>query len=178
MATLQGKNISLRALEPEDLNFLFSTENDESFWEVSSTQTPYSKYILQKYIDNSHQDIYEAKQYRFVICDKKNTQVGMVDLFDFNPQHKRVGVGILIKSKHQTKGYGLEALELIINYAFSYLNVHQIFANITSDNLKSISLFEKLNFIKAGTKKDWIYSNSVFKDENLYQLIKDTNNES
>ncbi|PCH49379.1 MAG: GNAT family N-acetyltransferase [Flavobacteriaceae bacterium] len=175
MATLLGKNISLRALEPKDLDFLFSTENDESFWEISSTQAPFSKYILKKYIENASQDIYEAKQYRFVICDIKNKPVGMIDLFDFNPQHQRVGIGILITSKNQAKGYGCEALEMILDYAFTYLNVHQIFANITSDNLKSISLFEKYNFKKVGIKKDWMYANSSFKDEILYQLIKSTN---
>ncbi len=175
MATLLGKNINLRALEPEDLDFLFSTENDETFWEISSTQTPYSKFILQKYIENSHQDIFEAKQYRFVICDINNTPVGLIDLFEFNPQHQRVGIGILITSKNQTKGYGSEALEMIIDYAFTYLNVHQIFANITSDNINSIRLFEKLNFKKIGIKKEWIYSNSTFKDEILYQLIRNSN---
>ena len=175
MATLLGKNINLRALESEDLDFLFTTENDESFWEISSTQTPYSKYILQKYIENSHQDIYEAKQYRFLICDIKNTPVGMIDLFNFNPQHQRVGIGILITSENQNKGYGSEALEMMIDYAFTYLNVHQIFANITSDNINSIRLFEKLNFKKIGIKKDWVNSNATFKDEILYQLIKNTN---
>lgn len=174
MAVLLGKNISLRALEPEDLDFLFSVENDESFWEISSTQTPYSKYILQKYIENSHQDIYEAKQYRFVICNTDNSPVGMIDLFDFNPQHNRVGIGILILPKYQRKGYSIEALELIIDYTFTYLNVHQIFANISSDNLKSISLFERFNFKRVGIKKDWMYSNSIYKDEILYQLIKNT----
>ncbi|MFK5958211.1 MAG: GNAT family protein [Lutibacter sp.] len=172
MATLLGKNINLRALEPTDLEFLFATENNESFWEISSTQTPFSKYILEKYIENSHQDIYEAKQYRFVICNAKNTPVGMIDLFDFNPQHKRVGLGILLTSTNQHKGYGTEALGLIIDYAFTFLNVHQLFANITADNLNSIALFEKFNFIKSGIKKDWVYSNSSFKDEISYQLIK------
>jgi len=171
MATLLGKNINLRALEPEDLDFLFDTENNELFWEVSSTQTPFSKYILQKYIENAHQDIYEAKQYRFVISNSENIPVGLIDLFDFNPQHKRVGVGLLIIPKHQTKRYGTEALEMIINYVFTYLNVHQIFANIASDNKPSISLFEKFKFQKVGTKKDWVYSNSTYKDEILYQLI-------
>ena len=172
MATLIGENINLRALEPEDLDFLFSTENNESFWEISNTQLPFSKYILKKYIENAHQDIYEAKQYRFVICKANGNAVGMIDLFDFNPQHNRVGVGILLLPVYQNKGFGFDALELIIDYAFTYLNVHQIYANITSDNLKSISLFEKLNFKQAGIKKDWIYSNSTYKDEIFYQLIK------
>ncbi|WP_372766093.1 GNAT family N-acetyltransferase [Lutibacter sp.] len=175
MATLHGKNSNLRALEPEDLDFLFSTENNESFWEISGTQTPYSKYILQKYIENSHQDIYEAKQYRFVICNTQNIPVGMIDLFDFNPQHQRVGVGILILPEYQGEGFGSEALEMIIDYAFTYLNVHQIFANITADNKSSITLFEKFNFKKIGIKKDWIFADTNYKDEILYQLIKSQN---
>ena len=175
MATLHGKNSNLRALEPEDLDFLFSTENIESFWEISGTQTPYSKYILQKYIENSHQDIYEAKQYRFVICNTQNIPVGMIDLFDFNPQHQRVGVGILILPEYQGEGFGSEALEMIIDYAFTYLNVHQIFANITADNKSSITLFEKFNFKKIGIKKDWIFADTNYKDEILYQLIKTQN---
>ena len=175
MSILLGKNISLRALEPEDLDFLFSTENDDLFWEISNTQLPFSKHILKKYIENAHQDIYEAKQYRFVICERQNTPVGMIDLFDFNPQHRRVGIGLLITPNHQTKGYGFEALEMIVDYAFTHLNVHQIYANITSDNIKSISLFEKNQFKKIGIKKDWTFTNSTFKDEILYQLIKNTN---
>ncbi|VAW25317.1 Acetyltransferase [hydrothermal vent metagenome] len=175
MTALIGKNINLRALEPKDLEFLFSTENNESFWEVSGTQLPYSKYILKKYIENSHQEIYEAKQYRFVICTKKNIPIGIIDLFDFNPQHKRVGIGILLLPKYQHKGFGSESLKIIIDYAFTYLDVHQIFANVTSGNLNSISLFKKFKFQKAGIKKDWIYSNNTFKDEILYQLIKNTN---
>ena len=175
MATLIGKNSHLRALEPEDLDFLFSSENNEDFWEISGTQIPYSKYILKNYIENAHQDIYEAKQYRFVICNTKNIPVGMIDLFDFNPQHKRVGVGILIIPAHQGKSYASEALEMVIDYAFTYLDAHQIFANITADNNKSIALFEKFNFKKIGIKKDWIYANSCYKDEILYQLIKTPN---
>ncbi len=171
MATLLGENINLRALEPTDLDFLFTTENNEQFWDISSTQLPFSKYILQQYIENAHQDIYEAKQYRFVICNAENIPVGMIDLFDFNPQHKRVGIGLLILPEHQNKGYASEALEMVIDYAFSYLDVHQIYANITSNNLKSIALFEKNNFKQVGIKKDWLFSNSTFKDEILYQLI-------
>lgn len=173
MSVLVGKNISLRALEPEDIEFLFSAENDESFWEISNTQLPYPKHILKNYIENAHQDIYEAKQYRFVICNTEDIPVGMIDLFDFNPQHNRVGVGILILPVFQGKGFASEALELIIGYTFTYLNVHQIFANITPDNTKSIALFEKFNFQVAGIKKDWVYLNETYKDEILFQLIKE-----
>ena len=174
MKSLVGENTILRALEPEDLDFLFEIENNENFWEVSHTQTPFSKYILKQYIENAHLDIFEAKQFRFLIeCKSSKNKVGMIDLFDFNPQHRRAGIGILIHPKYQTNGFATESLSLIIEYSFSVLNLHQLYANITQDNSKSISLFKKRDFKEIGTKKDWIFFNNKFKDEILYQLIKE-----
>ena len=170
---LIGNNIKLRALEPEDLDFLYQIENNDSFWEVSHTQTPFSKYILKQYLENAHLDIFEAKQLRLLIEEKTTKkQLGMIDLFDFNPKHQRAGIGILIHPSYQQKGYASEALGLLIDYCFSHLNLHQLYANITSDNFKSISLFEKQNFKKIGVKKDWIITKGKFKDEILFQLIK------
>ena len=125
MITLKGKNIYLRALEPEDLNFLYQIENNESFWEVSHTQTPFSKYILKRYLENAHLDIYESKQLRLLIEEKSTRkQIGMIDLFDYNPQHKRAGIGILIHPDFEKKGFASEALSIIINYSFSHLQMH------------------------------------------------------
>lgn len=175
MQTLSGKYISLRALEPEDLQFLFEIENNEIFWEVSHTQAPFSKFLLKQYLENSHLDIYEAKQLRLLIEENQTKNaVGMIDLFDFNPQHQRAGVGILVHPNYQQNGFASEALQLLINYAFTYLNLHQLYVNITSDNKKSISLFKKHLFKKIGIKKDWIVSNGIFKDEILLQLIKNS----
>ena len=172
MKTLTGKHINLRALEPTDLEFLFQTENNESFWEVSNTQKPFSKYLLTQYLENAQQDIYEAKQLRLMIEEKDSSiSVGMIDIFDFEPKHRRAGIGILISTEFERKGYANEALELLLNYVFTHLDLHQLYANITDDNLKSISLFEKQGFKKIGVKKDWIYSNRKFKNELLYQLI-------
>ncbi|RLK00212.1 GNAT family N-acetyltransferase [Tenacibaculum discolor] len=174
MHTLIGTHIKLRALEPEDLEFLFQIENNESFWEVSHTQAPFSKFLLKQYLENAHLDIFEAKQLRLVI-DEKSTgkSVGMIDLFDFNPQHKRAGIGILIHPDFQQKGFASEALQLLINYCFTHLHLHQLYANITNDNTNSLHLFEKQNFKQIGIKKDWIFYNGTYKDELLFQLINE-----
>jgi diamine N-acetyltransferase len=174
MNTLQGNFIKLRALEPEDLEFLFQIENNELFWEVSHTQTPFSKYILKSYLENAYLDIYETKQLRLVIEEKSTEKkIGMIDLFDFNPQHKRAGIGILIHPDYQQKGFASEALSLLINYSFTHLQMHQLYANITADNKKSLLLFKKHSFQKIGTKKDWIFFDGKMKDEILFQLIKE-----
>lgn len=169
---LKGTHIELRALEPEDLKFLYQVENDTQFWEVSHTQTPFSKYILKQYLENAHQDIYESKQLRLMIVKGETKQsVGMIDLFDFNPQHQRAGIGILIEESFQGKGYAFDALQTLIKYCFSHLNLHQLFANITPDNTKSIELFKKAGFQLVGEKKDWLLVSGSYKNELLFQLI-------
>ncbi|WP_459211663.1 GNAT family N-acetyltransferase [Aquimarina rhabdastrellae] len=173
MLTLKGKQVYLRALEPEDLEFIYVIENDERIWEMSSTQTPYSKFLIRQYLENAHQDIYEAKQLRLVICEHQDDAVvGLIDLFDFNPAHRRAGIGILIAEEQERgKGYGKEALQLLIEYGKRHLHLHQLYANISEDNLASIKLFEKQGFQKVGTKKDWNLVGKTFKDEHIYQLL-------
>lgn len=174
MITLKGEKIYLRALEPTDLDFLYELENDESLWEVGNTSTPFSRSILEEYIANSYRDIYEVKQLRLVICrNEDRNAVGLIDLYDFDPKNKRVGVGIVIfPDKEKQKGFASEALKLICKYAFDRLNVHQVYAGITEDNLGSIRLFENMDFVRNGFKKAWTFSGGNFKTEYFYQLIR------
>ena len=173
--TLRGQNIYLRALEPEDLEFIYTIENDESIWEISHTQTPYSRFLIRQYLENAHQDIYEAKQLRLVIClNDSVVPIGLIDLFDFEPQHNRAGIGILIQnSNNRNVGVGSEALQLLIDYSFSKLQLHQLYANIGVDNEASLQLFTKFGFQKVGIKKQWNKVNNVYKDEALFQLINE-----
>ncbi|MCF8715773.1 GNAT family N-acetyltransferase [Joostella atrarenae] len=172
MITLSGNTIYLRALEAEDLDFLYALENDEKIWEVSETLTPYSKYILKEYLANSHRDIFEVKQLRLVISDYNNNILGLIDLFDFNPKNKRAGVGIVVLEEgNRNRGVGREALSLLIDYAFKHLDLHQLYANISENNKPSIHLFSNLGFERVGVKKDWNYTSGEFHDEILYQKI-------
>ncbi len=170
--TLKGKNIYLRALEPLDLDFLYELENNPEIWEISGTVTPYSKKVLRDYLENAHRDIYDVKQLRLCICKNSSQLIGLIDLFDFDPKNKRAGMGIVVLNEDQrNKGAGSEAIALLCDYAFSTLGLHQIFANVTVDNSPSQHLFEKMGFVKAGTKKDWIFSAGDYKDEILFQKI-------
>jgi diamine N-acetyltransferase len=171
---LTGKLISLRAIEPEDLTFLYQSENDESLWAISHTQTPFSRFILKQYLENAHLDIFEAKQLRLII-EKKNTKepIGMIDLFEYNPQHKRAGIGIFIHPDCQQKGFASESLKLLIEYCCKHLQMHQLYANVSEDNVKSIHLFTKHQFKKVGIKKDWNFINGSFTNEILFQFINE-----
>lgn len=169
---LELGKIRLRALEPEDIDILFEWENDTEIWEISNTCEPFSKYILAKYIKDSQRDIYESKQIRLVIETLDGVAVGAIDLFDFDPFHFRAGVGILIHNKNDRKlGYATDALELLCKYSLEYLRLHQLYANITEDNIASIHLFKKVGFALVGIKKDWRRTANGWKNELLFQKI-------
>lgn len=173
MITLKGDTIYIRALEPNDLEFIYAVENDLRIWEVSNTQTPYSRFLIKQYLENAQQDIYEAKQLRLAICqDQDFPAIGLVDLFDFDPKNNRAGIGIVIQdNEKRNQNIGSEALELLIKYSFHHLNLHQLYANIGVKNEASNALFTKFGFEKIGTKKDWLLVNGVYQDEAMFQLI-------
>jgi len=168
-----GKKISLRALEPTDVDILYKWENDTGVWNVSNTIEPFSRFVLEQYIMNSHQDIYTSKQLRLIIENiESGVAIGTIDLFDFDPVNMRAGMAILICSEERNKGYASETLELMIDYSFQTLHLHQLYCNISIDNVASIQLFKKKGFHQIGIKKDWLFRENKWIDEYMFQLIK------
>ena len=165
--------IRLRALEPEDLELLYKWENNESYWTISNTVSPFSKYTLKRYLENSHKNIYETGQLRLMIDHiEDKVTIGTIDLFDFDPFHKRTGLGILIAvESYRRKGYASMSLKCLINYCFKTLQLHQLFCNILENNTESMDLFMKQGFIKSGIKKEWILTSEGYLDEYMFQLI-------
>jgi diamine N-acetyltransferase len=167
--------IVLRALEPEDIDLIYKWENDRTIWHVSNTIAPFSKFVLTKFIENSHLDIYQTHQLRLMIDLKTAEQtrtIGSIDLFDFEPYHLRAGVGILIgEPEDRGKGYAQVALNELIQYAFNVLQLKQIYCNIGVENKQSLAVFENCGFKKVGVKKSWIKTPKGFTDEYLLQRV-------
>ena len=169
---MEGENIILRALEPEDLSFIYIVENNVDNWDISETKIPFSKYLLHEYLQNIGDDITKSHQLRLVIQDKKNGQaIGLIDLFDFDAINKKCGIGIIINPENRTSGLGTEAMSLTTEYCKKTLNLHQLYCDIQSNNTESILFFEKNGFKKTGVKKDWTLSANIFTDVLFYQRV-------
>ncbi len=170
---MKYKKIRLRALEPEDLELLYEWENNDSYWTISNTVSPFSKFTLKRYLENSHKNIYETGQLRLMIDHiPDKVTIGTVDIFDFDPFHKRAGVGILIAYEdYRRKGYASMSLTRLIEYCFNTLHLHQLYCNILANNCESMDLFKKQGFVQTGIKKEWIKTSDGYLDEYLFQLI-------
>ncbi|MFH0758073.1 MAG: GNAT family protein [Bacteroidota bacterium] len=169
-----NSNISLRALEPEDLEILYRWENDPSVWHLSGTLIPFSKYLLRLYLENSGKDIFEIRQLRLIIqLNEEKRPVGAIDLFDFDPFHRRAGIGILIADpSDRGRGFAREALESLMMYCFNVLKLHQLWCNITDGNSQSMKLFTSAGFQVVGEKKEWLFTGEGFENEWMLQYVK------
>ncbi len=172
MSTPGSTKVRLRALEPEDAEWLYRWENDPAVWGVSHTLLPFSRHILRQFIAGQARDIYQTRQTRFVIETTDGARpVGVIDLYDFDPFHSRAGIGILVYgAENQRKGYAEEALRSLVRYGFDVLRLHQLHANIAASNTASLRLFEKCGFLPCGRKRDWLKTPSGWEDEVVYQL--------
>lgn len=167
--------IKLRAVEPMDVDFLFDLENDSTLWHVTQTYAPYSRYDIEQYVFAADkQDVASTKQIRFIVeYLPESRAIGTIDLFDVDLQNRRAGIGIVLTEPFQGKGLASMGLDLLTDYAFNHLNLHQLYCNVEEDNSRSLELFHKKGFVAAGLKRDWNAKNGGWQGEYLLQYIKD-----
>ncbi|HOO95322.1 MAG TPA: GNAT family protein [Proteiniphilum sp.] len=169
---LENKLMRLRATEPEDLELLYRWENDTLQWNLGNANAPFSRYTLKQYLAESNQDIYSDRQLRLMITLREQEKtIGAADLYDFDPFHLRAAVGILVEASEREKGYGLQALQLLEEYAFRFLRLRQLYAFVPVTNKASVCLFEKGGYALAGRLKEWIREEDRFTDVLLMQRI-------
>ena len=171
---IEGAICRLRALEPQDVDVLYSLENDTALWRVSGTMAPFSRHSLMRFIEEQQYDIYASRQQRFVIeadVDGEAKAVGAIDLFDFDPQNLRAGVGIVISAEYRQAGYAKDALRTLATYVKNVLHMHQLWCSIGADNDASIRLFQGAGFVECGRRREWILTADGAIDEILMQKI-------
>ncbi|MDE6582326.1 MAG: GNAT family N-acetyltransferase [Duncaniella sp.] len=164
--------ISLRALEPEDVDILYGWENDTDVWDDGATMAPFSRALLADYVANYEPDIFKARQLRLMITitDTGET-VGAVDLYDFDPRNQRCGVGILIATPFRRKGYGVAALRLLAGYCGKHLGFHQLYSIAGVDNTASRMAFQSAGFKISGRLRSWIRNGRSYRDAYVMQLL-------
>lgn len=165
------ENILLRAIEPADLEMLYHWENDPAVWRVSGTMAPISRDRLERFISEQVYDLYATRQMRLMV-DVDNVAVGCVDIFDFEPLHRRFGIGILIYAdEHRRRGYARRVIDMVKEYARNTLDLRQIWVTIDEDNPASVALFEGCGFTLSARRREWINRGGKFIDELEYQCF-------
>ena len=166
-----SETVRLRAMEPEDLDLLYTIENDSSLWAVGVTSVPYSRYVLHDYIANTHNDIYVDGQVRMMIETADGEVVGIVDVMNFDPKNLKAEMGIVIMNQQRRKGYATSAVRQMKRYACEILHLHQLYVIVADTNQAAVSLFLQMGFKETARLPQWLFDGKNYTDALLLQTF-------
>ena len=161
--------ITLRALEPADIDAIYRWENDPAVWNHSAAHQPFSRHALQQFIDESSlADIYAARQLR-LMADADGQPAGCIDLFDFDPHHRRAAIGIIVDHARRRRGIGKAMLDGLEDFAKEHLLLHQLHCIIAQSNTACLRLFTGSGYRQCGTLHEWLRQDGQWHDALFFQ---------
>lgn len=149
--------LHLRALEPEDADYVFEIENDPSTWSAGTLLAPISRHSIAQMI-NTTPIISESTQLRYVLQEEESGErLGLFDLFNIDLINQNASIGLIIyPAIYRNKGFATAALSLLEDYAFRYVQLRSLYAEVVAENIPSLKLFLAANYEVIGTKKQWL----------------------
>lgn len=169
---VEGKKIALKKISIDDVTqeYVSWLNDDDVTKGLDTVVKPYSFEMLHKYV----QDIIKTDTtYMFMIVDKESGKsIGTAKIHNISKKNGTCNLGLMIGDKfYWGKGYGQDAYNTSINYAFTVLNIRKIWELANSDNLASLSMCKKSGFEMEGSLKEQVYSNGKYVDKIVLGLF-------
>lgn len=167
-----GERVRLTALRPGDAQTLAHWYEDGDFSRLFDAHPAYPKTesTLVKWMDSADRDRDAvALAIRLLYSDDL---LGYVEIDGIQWTHGCGWLAIGIGSpSHRKKGYGTEAMQLVLRFAFHELNLHRIQLSVFSYNTAAIRLYERLGFTREGTFREYLLRDGKRHDMILYGLL-------
>ena len=170
---LKGKNIILRPLKLSDWNKTIQWRNDFDIKQLAMMHPfPVTEFLEKEWYEEllknkSNKIIY------FTIAEMDDSPLGYIFLKDIHQINRNCHLGIVIGDKiHRGKGYGEEAIKILLYYAFSALNMNKVIVEVVENNLNAIKLYKKLGFVEEGQLVQQFFSNGNFYTVLIMALFK------
>ena len=169
-----GQNVLLRGLELSDVPELMKHWNNTEVKKFLNSFTPHSIQEEEEFIKHTWKIRKEGKAHVFAIVSKENDlYIGNIDISIVDSNSRRGVIGIAIfNQSYWNRGFGTEALNLIINFAFKTLNLHSVELQVFSNNLRAKHCYEKCGFKESGLRREAIYVEGSYFDSILMDITK------
>jgi len=169
---LNGNKVRLGAINTEDIETFACWYENTDFLRFFDKipANPKSREELKQWIKETQTS---GKSYSFSIRSiDKDEMVGYIELTNIQWWNGVANLGIGIgEGKHRGSGYGKEAMELLLDFAFNELNLHRVQLNVFSYNKGAMSLYEKLGFKREGIYREFIHRDGKRWDMYLYGIL-------
>ena len=155
MTDYSASALILRALEPSDTDMLYLWENGPDMWRYGFSPAPLSRHQIWEYITQYDANPLASGQLRLMMQVADKT-VGAVDKYNIDMRNRHAFIGIMTAPDFRKHGYALKALELICDYCRYNLGLKRVAATVAENNIPSMALFRKGNFIIVAKLPQWI----------------------
>lgn len=147
--------LTLRALEPEDVEFIAQMENDEDSLRYSDRVAPLSLQSVRTYIMTCDPDPFATGQLRLMVESDDGERVGLLDFYEITQRHSHAMVGLIIAPVHRGKGLSVRILRMACLFSERRLHLESLGALVAAGNIPSLRAFERAGFREVGRLSNW-----------------------
>lgn len=170
---LEGERIYLRPFGKADIpiwyNWFNSPEVTEHMYKGAFPNTEAAQEEYLQYLSKSKNDVQLA-----IVLKEKNVLVGIVGIHKIDWIHRRGDISIVIGDRsHQGEGIATDAISLMVEHAFTKLNLHKLTAGMSSKNKGSTGCFKKNGFVDEGTLRKQFFYKGSYVDELVMGLLRE-----
>ena len=106
----------------------------------------------------------DIQRYAMVLLDG-DVMIGCISLQNIDHLDRNAFIGIFIgEEEHRSKGYGAEAIRLLLDYGFKTMNLNNIMLSVDADNFAGVACYKKAGFREAGRRREWVFKNGKYID--------------
>lgn len=166
-----GKNLSLDRVTPDDLEFICRLECSKDIWFYEEIIESDYNIVREKYMEKMN----SQHSYDFIVkksSEEESIPIGLAQIWSYVEYRKSWEIGFAISPNYQGHGYGYEATNLLLEFAFNRLEAHKVIGMCNSNNEKSVKLMESLNMRREGTFKEELYWKNKWVDQYFYAILE------
>ncbi|MDF2839575.1 MAG: GCN5-related N-acetyltransferase [Clostridia bacterium] len=168
-----GDRINLRQQKKEDAELIAKYQQDADVMEnyFMSYSIPPIKEFIERWYDHTAMD---KEGYGFAIENKQGEFIGSCHTMGLNLRNGTTYIAIFIgHPEYRSKGYGTEAMKLLLNFLFNEVGLRKVKLNVFSFNKRAIRCYEKSGFKLEGINKKEIYRYGEYHDNYAMAAIRD-----
>ncbi len=171
---LVGENVRLTALSQDDIPEITSWYQDADFMRFfdSAPAMPRSEQQMKEWLEREQKNSHRNFLFGIQLIESENL-IGIIELEGVRWTHRAGNLGIAIgKPEHRNKGWGQEAIGLLLAFAFDELNLHRVELTVFSYNEPAIHLYEKLGFTQDGAQREHLQRGGQRYDMLIYSMLE------
>ncbi|PAD77647.1 GNAT family N-acetyltransferase [Paenibacillus campinasensis] len=168
---LEGERLYLRPISQEDVDGYYHMLFNKEMRRLTGTRQIFTIEGIRRYIEDRSTD--SSSVLLLIALQDTDQVIGDIALQDIDSVNRNAGMRIAIDSEqHLGKGYGPEAMKLLLEYSFGQLNLHRVELQVFDFNERAIKAYEKVGFVREGVQRDVLYYNHRYHNAILMSVLE------